>query len=70
MTKEKIEVSDSEMKTEVEKIMNRYQAEDVLKRLEELYVPGNKYFEELRKRVAFRRLIDSFFTEKKAAAKK
>jgi len=70
MTKEKIEVSDSEMKTEVEKIMSRYQAEDVLKRLEELYVPGNKYFEELRKRVAFRRLIDSFFTEKKAAAKK
>lgn len=62
MKQEKIEVSDDEMKTEVEKIMSKYESEDVLKRLEELYVPGNKYYEELRRRVAYRRLIDSFFT--------
>jgi len=70
MTLEKVEVTDEEMKWEVEKVMSRYESEDVLKRLQELYVPGNKYFEELRKRIAFRRLIDSFFTEKKAAVKK
>lgn len=65
MLQEKIEVSDEEMKTEVEKVMSRFESADVLKRLEELYVPGNKYFEELRRRVAFKRLIDSFFEEAK-----
>lgn len=59
---ENIEVSDDEMKTEVEKIVSKYESQDVLKRLQELYVPGNKYYEELKRRVAFRRLIDSFFT--------
>lgn len=39
MEKEKIEVSDEDMKTEVESVMKHYQAEDVLKRLKELYVP-------------------------------
>lgn len=65
MKQEKIEVSDEDMQAEVEKIMKNYGSEDVLKRLKELYVPGNKYFEELRRRVAYRRLIDSFFTKVK-----
>jgi len=61
MTKEKVEVSDDEMKVEVEKVMSKYESADVLKRLEELYVPGSKYFEELRRRMAYRKLIDTFF---------
>jgi trigger factor len=65
MLQEKIEVTDADMKTEVENVIKNYQAEDVLKRLEELYVPGSKYFEELRRRVALRRLIDTFFSEAK-----
>lgn len=70
MNKEKIEVSDEDMKAEVETIMSRFESTDVLKRLEELYIPGNKHFEELRRRVAYKRLIDSFFTEAKATSKK
>lgn len=62
MIKEKIEVSDKQMETEVASMMSKFESEDVLKRLTELYVPGNKYYEELRRRVAYRRLIDSFFT--------
>jgi FKBP-type peptidyl-prolyl cis-trans isomerase (trigger factor) len=65
MTKEKVEVTDEEMKGEIEKILARFESTDVLKRLEELYVPGAKYYEELRRRVAFKRLIDSFFQEAK-----
>ncbi len=65
MELEKIEVSESDMKKEVEQIMSKYESQDVLKRLEELYVPGNKYYEELRRRVAFKRLIDTFFEEAK-----
>jgi ABC-type ATPase with predicted acetyltransferase domain len=52
------------MKTEVEKILARFESSDVLARLKELYVPGNRYYEELRRRLAFRNLIDSFFTTK------
>lgn len=69
MEREKIEVSDDEMKEEVEKVMGRFESEDVLKRLSELYVPGSKYFEELRRRAAFKRLIDTFFEEEKVAKK-
>ena len=49
------------MKTEIEKIMSRYESADVLKRLEELYVPGNRYYEELKRRMRLRKCIDSFF---------
>lgn len=59
---EKIEVSDEDMKQEVEKVLSHYQAKEVLEKLKELYVPGSKYFEELRRRVGMRRLIDTFFT--------
>ncbi len=65
MTKEKIEVSEQDMEAEVSKMMSKFESEDVLKRLKELYLPGNKYYEELRRRVAYRRLIDSFFTTAK-----
>mgnify|MGYP000929997050 CR=1 FL=1 len=34
---------------------------DVLSRLKELYVPGTKYYEELKQRIGYRKLIDSFF---------
>lgn len=61
MKKENVEVSEDEMKAEIEKIMSRYQSEDVLKRLAELYVPWNKYYEELKRRMGMRKLIDSFF---------
>lgn len=60
---EKVEVTDKELEKEVETILSRFESEDVLKRLKELYVPWNKYYEELRQRTAYRKLIDSFFVE-------
>jgi len=61
MTKEKIEVSEADMKKEIDKVMSRYESEDVKKKLEELYIPGNKYYDELKRRMAFKILIDGFF---------
>ena len=58
---EKMEISEEEMKTEIEKILSGFQAPDVLKRLKELYIPWTKYYEELKQRVWYRKLIDSFF---------
>ena len=54
-------VEDAEMDKEIETIMARFSSEDVVNRLKELYVPWNKYYEELRQRTAYRKLIDSFF---------
>ncbi|MCH2188817.1 trigger factor [Candidatus Gracilibacteria bacterium] len=70
---EKIEVTDKELEKEIEQILSRFESEDVLKRLKELYIPGTKYYEELKQKASYRKLIDSFFkasTAKKAPAKK
>ncbi len=61
MELEDIKVEDDEMQKEIETIMARFGSEDVVTRLKELYIPGNKYYEELRQRTAYRKLIDSFF---------
>lgn len=61
MELEDIKIDDKEMDKEIEVILARFGSEDVVKKLKELYVPWNKYFEELRQRTAYRKLIDSFF---------
>ncbi len=61
MEAEKVEVLNEEIDEEIKKILSRFESEDVLEKLKELYVPGNKYYEELRQRMAYRKLIDSFF---------
>jgi FKBP-type peptidyl-prolyl cis-trans isomerase (trigger factor) len=58
---EKVELSEKELKEEIEKILEKFGSEDVLKRLQELYVPWTKYYEELKMRLTYRKLIDSFF---------
>lgn len=58
---EKVEVSTEELNKEIEVLLARFESKDVLSRLKELYVPGNKYYEELRQRMWYRKLIDSFF---------
>lgn len=61
MWMEKIEVSNEELDKEVEKILARFESEDVVKKLKDLYVPWKKYYEELRQRLAYKNLVDSFF---------
>lgn len=58
---EKVELSDEEIKTEVEKIIARFGNPDVVKRLKELYVPWNRYYEELKQRMTYRKIVDKFF---------
>lgn len=61
---EKTDISEEEMKKEIEKIMSKFENQEVLNRLKELYVPGTKYYEELKQRMVYRNLIESFFTKK------
>ena len=60
---EKTEVSDEEMDTEIKKIFERFSSEDVIKKLKELYIPWNKYYEELKQRIIYKKLINSFLEE-------
>ncbi|MDA7494767.1 trigger factor [Candidatus Gracilibacteria bacterium] len=62
---EQPEVSDKDMEKEIKVILEKFGSKDVLARLQELYVPGNKYYEELKQRMKYKKLIESFFTTKK-----
>lgn len=55
------EVTDEDVKNEALKVLGRFENPDVVKRLEELYKPGERYFEELKQRMKYKKLIDSFF---------
>ena len=65
MELEKIEVSEKDIEEEIKTVMSKFQSEDVLKRLKDLYVPGTKYYAELKQRMWYRKLINSFFEYKK-----
>jgi trigger factor len=58
---EKIEVTEDEANKEIDIILTKFESEDVLSRLKALYVPGTKYYEELKQRIGYRKLIDMFF---------
>lgn len=58
---EKAEVTENELNLEIEKILSKFSSSEVLARLKELYVPGTKYYEELKQRLVYRNIIDSFF---------
>lgn len=60
---ETIEVSDEEVEAELNLIREKFQNPEVLEKLNEMYKKGSKNFEELRERLKFRKLIDSFFKE-------
>lgn len=59
---EKIEVKEDELTEEIEKILKKFESPEVIERLKTLYTPGSRYYEELKQRHAYRKLIDSFFT--------
>jgi len=61
----KAEVSDKEMDEEIAKIKAGFENPEVLERLEKLYTPENNYYQELKTRLGFRNLIESFFKKAK-----
>jgi len=56
-----MEVSDEEMMSEIEKILAKFENPEVLNRLKDLYLPDTKYYSELKQRIIFKKIIDSFF---------
>jgi len=61
----KIDVLSEEVKKEIEKIKKNYQNPEVLKRLDEMYSEWKQAFEELKRRIALKKVIHRFFEEDK-----
>jgi len=56
-----IEATEEEVKEEVEKVIAAYSSDKVVDRLREKLVPGDDYYEDIKNRVAYRKVVDSFF---------
>ena len=63
--KMKIDLSDADMQKEIDKISSRFDNPEVLERLKDMYKDGTKQFEELKNRLTFTKIIESFLVEKK-----
>ncbi|MDQ7023891.1 MAG: hypothetical protein Q9M97_10510 [Candidatus Gracilibacteria bacterium] len=63
MEPKRSEVSDKQMKDEIIKIKASFSNPEVLERLEKLYIEGSNYYNELRTRMSFRNMIESFYTK-------
>ncbi len=55
------EATEEEIKAEVEKIISQYENETVVTRLREKLVPGDTYYEDIKNRLAYRKVVDTFF---------
>ena len=55
------EVTDEEIKAEVEKVIAQYENESVITRLREKLIPGDTYYEDIKNRLAYRKVVDTFF---------
>lgn len=56
-----MEASDDEIQIEINNIIAQYQNAEVVKRLKEKLVPGDAYYEDIKTRLAYRKVVDTFF---------
>ncbi len=56
-----IEATEDEVKAEVAKVIEAYSSDKVVDRLREKLVPGDSYYEDIKNRVTYRKVVDSFF---------
>lgn len=57
-----IEATDEEIKIEINGIIAQYQNQEVIERLKKKLVPGDTHYEDVKLRLAYRKVVDSFFT--------
>ncbi len=55
-----IEASEDEVKIEVNSIIAAYSSEQVRERLKAKLVPGDTYYEDIKSRLAYRKVVDLF----------
>jgi trigger factor len=56
-----IEATEDEVKAEVEKVIAQYGSPEVVDRLRAKLVPGDAYYEDIKSRVTYRKVVDGFW---------
>ncbi len=56
-----VEVTESEIQVEIDKIMTQYASEEVKEKLKAKLVPGDNYYEDIKNRMKYRKIVDTFF---------
>ena len=55
------EPTEAEIREEVEKVIAQYGSAEVIERLRSKLVPGDTYYEDIKNRLAYRKVVDTFF---------
>jgi trigger factor len=55
------EASEEEVQSEVEKVIAQYGSAEVVERLKAKLIPGDTYYEEIKSRVIYRKVVDTFW---------
>jgi hypothetical protein len=55
------DATEDEVKAEVEKVIAQYGTPEVVERLRAKLVPGDAYFEDIKSRVIYRKVVDAFW---------
>jgi FKBP-type peptidyl-prolyl cis-trans isomerase (trigger factor) len=55
------DATDDEVKTEVDKVITQYSSPEVSERLKAKLVPGDVYYEDIKNRVIYRKVVDGFW---------
>ncbi|MDD2487181.1 MAG: trigger factor [Candidatus Gracilibacteria bacterium] len=58
-----VEVKDEEINVEIEKILSQYQNKEVLERLRTKLIPGDTYYEDIKSRLKYKKIVDTFFED-------
>lgn len=57
----KVEINEDEINIEVEKIISKYESEEVKSRLKQKLVKWDMYYQDIENRLKYKKIIDSFF---------
>jgi FKBP-type peptidyl-prolyl cis-trans isomerase (trigger factor) len=57
----KIDISDDEIKNEIEKIMANYKNAEVKEKLKIMFAHGTDHYEDVKNRLNYKKIIDTFF---------
>lgn len=57
----KVEVTESDINHEIEHVMSHYSNPQAVERLKEMLQPGKKHYEDIKNRLEYKKIIDTFF---------
>jgi trigger factor len=57
----KVDLTDEEIQTEINKILKNYQNPEVIEKLKVMFAPETDHYEDVKNRLNYKKIIDTFF---------